>query len=568
MSINVGDLVTAYEGCTRYSFTNNQSLCIVTKFECDKMFVKIIAHASIKNVLNNEYDVMPDDFVPITVEEFFTKYPDAYKIENIEDCIANMKSFFKNLHQKLLREKQLRYKNRYILSDEKRKELIEEMTVLLKEYDYHPTEKGLNAIIDEWSINKADIIRLFEKHPNYNGKYQIAFDADYDRELNYNAIQKFKEYLNKYLVANEIHMDGYSYSEACKLRNNFERISDYMKTLNNMHLGVAKLNEKCVEYYESEYNRLEMLANRITNYIRTINYRTFGNYVFEKDVWYNTISKFIDFLDLFGYISEPLATEYFADRINDWYPSVKAVKGQKVSRIVNKVCCLLGIDKYEDYNKEFAKFSDAVNPLSIKRHTVLSCHPIDYLTMSFGNSWASCHTIDKHNKRDMPDAYSGGYSGGTMSYMLDETSVVFYTVDAKYTGNQLELEPKINRNMFHIGEYKIIQARVYPQSNDDTDGIYTKIRNIVQKVIADCMDKPNLWKLRKGTDECKEVTNTIGVHYRDYLSFDSCNVSYLKLDDSGSVNTTKIKIGHNPICPCCGKTHDSKKNIECFNCRN
>lgn len=567
MSINVGDLVTAYEGCTRYSFTNNQSLCIVTKFECDKMFVKIIAHASIKNVLNNEYDVMPDDFVPITVEEFFTKYPDAYKIENIEDCIANMKSFFKNLHQKLLREKQLRYKNRYILSDEKRKELIEEMTVLLKEYDYHPTEKGLNAIIDEWSINKADIIRLFEKHPNYNGKYQIAFDADYDRELNYNAIQKFKEYLNKYLVANEIHMDGYSYSEACKLRNNFERISDYMKTLNNMHLGVAKLNEKCVEYYESEYNRLEMLANRITNYIRTINYRTFGNYVFEKDVWYNTISKFIDFLDLFGYISEPLATEYFADRINDWYPSVKAVKGQKVSRIVNKVCCLLGIDKYEDYNKEFAKFSDAVNPLSIKRHTVLSCHPIDYLTMSFGNSWASCHTIDKHNKRDMPDAYSGGYSGGTMSYMLDETSVVFYTVDAKYTGNQLELEPKINRNMFHIGEYKIIQARVYPQSNDDTDGIYTKIRNIVQKVIADCMDKPNLWKLRKGTDECKEVTNTIGVHYRDYLSFDSCNVSYLKLDDSGSVNTTKIKIGHNPICPCCGKTHDSEENIECYDCR-
>ena len=567
MSINVGDLVTAYEGCTRYSFTNDQSLCIVTKFECDKMYVKIIAHACIKNVLNDEYDVMSDDFVPITVEEFFTKYPDAYKIENIEDCIANMKNFFKNLHQKLLREKQLRYKNRYILSDEKRKELIKEITVLLKEYDYHPTEKGLNAIIDEWSINKADIIRLFDKHPNYNGKFQIAFDADYDRELNYNAIQKFKKYLNKYLVANEIHMDGYSYSEACSLRNKFAQICDCMKALNDMNLGVAKLDEKSIEYYESEYNRLKTLANRMIDYIRTINYRTFGNYVFEKDVWYNTISKFIDFLDLFDYISEPLATEYFADRINDWYPSVKAVKGQKVSRIVNKVCCLLGIDKYEDYNKEFAKFSDAVNPLSIKRHTVLSCHPIDYLTMSFGNSWASCHTIDKHNKRDMPDAYSGGYSGGTMSYMLDGSSVVFYTVDAKYTGNQLELEPKINRNMFHIGEDKIIQARVYPQSNDDTDGIYTKIRNIVQKVIADCMDKPNLWKLRKGTDECEEVTNTIGVHYRDYLNFDSCNVSYLKLDDSGSVNTTKIKIGHNPICPCCGKTHDSEENIECYDCR-
>ena len=567
MSINVGDLVTAYAGCSRYSFTNEQSLCIVSKFEGDKMYVKIIAHAFRKNVLNDEYDVMPDDFVPITVEEFFTKYPDAYKIENIEDCIANMKSFFENLHQKLLREKQLRYKNRYILSDKKRTELIEEMTVLLKEYDYHPTEKGLNAIIDEWSINKADIIRLFEKHPNYNGKFQIAFDADYDRELNYDAIQKFKEYLNKYLAENEIHMDGYPYSEVCRLRNKFERICNYMKTLNNMNLGVAKLDEKSIEYYESEYNRLNTLSNRMTDYIRTINYRTYGNYVFEADVWYSTVLKFTYLLNSLDDISEPLATEDFADEINNLYPTVKAVKGQKVSRIVNKVCCLLGIDKYEDYNKEFAKFSDAVNPLSIKRHTVLSCHPIDYLTMSFGNSWASCHTIDKHNKRDMPNAYSGGYSGGTMSYMLDGSSVVFYTVDAKYTGNQLELEPKINRNMFHIGEDKIIQARVYPKSNDDADGIYTKIRNIVQKVIADCMGKPNLWKLRKGTDECEEVTNTIGVHYRDYLSFDSCNVSYLKLDDSGSVNTTKIKIGHNPICPCCGKTHNSEENIECYDCR-
>ena len=567
MSINVGDLVTAYAGCSRYSFTNEQSLCIVSKFADDKMFVKIIAHASRKYVLNNEYDVVRDDFVPITVEEFFEKYPYAYKIENFDDSISNMKNIFEDLRKKLRRAKQLRYKNRYILSDEKRKELIEEMTVLLKEYDYHPTEKGLNAIINEWSINKANIIRLFEKHPNYNGKYQIAFDADYDRELNHDAIQKFREYLNKYLVANEIHMDGYSYSELYKLKNKFSVIHDYMEALNNMNLGVAKLNEKCIEYYALEYNRLKILSNKMADHIGSINYRTYGDYVFESDVWYSTILKFTYLLDLLDDISEPLATEDFADKINNLYSSIKAVKGQKVSRIVNKVCSLLGIDKYDDYNKEFAKFSDAVNPLSIKRHTVLSCHPIDYFTMSFGNSWTSCHTIDKTNKRHMANSYRGEYSGGTMSYMLDGSSVVFYTVDAKYTGNQLELEPKINRNMFHIGEDKIIQARVYPQSNDYADGIYTKIRNIVQKVIADCMGKPNLWKLRKGIEECAEVTDTIGVHYKDYISFDSCNVSYLKLDDSGSVNTTKIKIGHNPICPCCGKIHDSEENIECYDCR-
>ena len=48
------------------------------------------------------------------------------------------------------------------------------------------------------------------------------------------------------------------------------------------------------------------------------------------------------------------------------------------------------VDGSEAYDK-FAKYADSINPIKVKRHTVLSVHPIDYYTMSFGNSWTSCH---------------------------------------------------------------------------------------------------------------------------------------------------------------------------------
>jgi hypothetical protein len=185
--------------------------------------------------------------------------------------------------------------------------------------------------------------------------------------------------------------------------------------------------------------------------------------------------------------------------------------------------------------------------------------------MSFGNSWASCHTIDKQNKREMPNDYSGCYSSGTLSYMLDGSSFVYYTVDKDYNGSELELQDKINRNMFHIGEDKLIQARVYPQTTDGETGIYRQIREIAQKVISDCLGVPNMWVNRKGASECKSVIDSYGTHYRDYLHFSDCNVSYLKGDDN-LLNDNVIEVGHDPICPNCGDYHSTEECIECEGC--
>lgn len=265
------------------------------------------------------------------------------------------------------------------------------------------------------------------------------------------------------------------------------------------------------------------------------------------------------FANLKNYAARTVSEEV-ANLINSVVPEAHVHTGEKMSRAVNKICKYLGYDKDPDYNREFAKYADSLSPMVIKRHTVLSVNPLDYLTMSFGNSWASCHTIDKHNLRGMPNSYEGQYSSGTMSYMLDGSSMVFYTVDASYDGTEYWDQPKINRQMFHYGEDKLVQSRLYPQDNDyGSDSLYDQYRAIVQNIISTCFGFPNLWRLRKGSRAASEYIDTEGTHYDDYAYVEKCTLSILH----GSNNENSFTVGASPICIECGCIHDVEENINC-----
>lgn len=554
----IGTLVINDSGF--YTYTNDRTLCIVK--ETDIMYehdndikVKIIAGYELSHI-GDEWNVESRHFKEITVEEYFDKFPNTCKISDFENVIA---SIIASKDEKESLKSSTAYpepSEPFVLSDEMRKELLDEMMELYRTYDYDPTEKGVNAQIDEWAKNKGNLIKWMENHPNYNGKFQIAFDADFQRKIDKYAIVKFLDYLKELIPEEKIGPFTFADIDASR-----DKLIPYVRILRSYNF-IKSINGYDGEYFLSEYRRFDNYYKTITSKFDIADNRAYNKEMYELRY---KIKDIMGYLYYFRDLSH-IADEEIAERFNYHFPELKATKGQKISRIVNKLCKQLGFDKDKNYNREFAKFSDAINPLTIKRHTVLSCYPVDYLTMSFGNSWSSCHTIDKKNKRDMPNSYQGQYSGGTLSYMLDGTTAVFYTVDAKYDGDKLELEPKINRCMFHIGEYKVVQGRVYPQTNDGEGGIYTEIRNIVQKIIADCWGKPNMWTLKKGIGHCCHVIKSEGVHYRDYENFDYCNVSYLKFDDSENLNNERITVGHNPICPKCGKEHTYEESVECYHC--
>jgi hypothetical protein len=144
--------------------------------------------------------------------------------------------------------------------------------------------------------------------------------------------------------------------------------------------------------------------------------------------------------------------------------------------------------------------------------------------------------------------------------MLDGTSMVFYTVDADYEGTDYYDEPKITRQMFHFGEDKLVQGRLYP-ADGSVDDMYTQYRNLVQEIIATIFDVPNLWTLKR--DNFYNYIDSRGTHYRDYHNFGDCTLSLLK----GSEKLfDKITIGRDPICISCGDTHDTEDCIVCRSC--
>lgn len=385
-----------------------------------------------------------------------------------------------------------------IITNEERTYLLSNMERLLDEYDYTYSHSALNSIIDTWATNKADLITAFKKHPNY---VEGKFMIAFDQDYERAIDLRKAEYFSQWLGAHAIR---------------------------KMYLDVPpEIRRKTLD----------------------------GGWCYlPSDLYY--------FLTNLDRIPDRIISSEVATEINNMLPNIHAHAGQKTSRIINKICTYLGYDKAPDYNREFARYADGISPMTIKRHTALSLNPLDYLTMSFGNSWASCHTIDKTNKRCMPHSYEGCYSSGTISYMLDPSSMVFYTVDASANGNDLWNEPKINRQMFHYGHEKLVQGRLYPQDNDDCSQgktLYDQYRNVVQSIMAYILDVPNLWTVSKGTVSASEYIWSEGTHYRDYENYDNCTLSRLK----GSQNEDYIDVGHNPICIKCGCEHNCEENICC-----
>lgn len=382
-----------------------------------------------------------------------------------------------------------------IINESERRILLNDMKGLLDEYGYNYTSDALNKIIDTWAREKAPLIKAFKAHPNYVE--------------------------GKFMIVFDV---------------------DYDRTINKQ--ASRNFAEWITGCNGAAHTMMDSLPEEIKEKKLSHQYLPNDLYVF--------------FIHL-DYIAARTITKETADTLNEIAPAVHAHEGQKTSRVINKLCTYLGYHKHPDYNKEFAKYADSLSPLKIKRHTILSLNPLDYLTMSFGNSWASCHTIDKRNKRGMPNSYEGQYSSGTMSYMLDGASMVLYTVDADYNGTDYWNQPKINRQMYHWGEEKLVQGRLYPQTCDYEFDEYAPCRNIVQKIISDIFGFPNLWNLHKGSDWASRYICTEGTHYPDYRHFSNCTLSRIK----GSENEECFTVGAEPICIECGYTHGEEDCISC-----
>lgn len=472
--------------------------------------------------------------------------------------------------EKKVMETIMKHESTFTFTDEEKKAMIAKAMEFLPKYEYRsgcsyrPTEYALDKIITTHMKNKGWLYDLFKKHPNYNGKGQIVLSEQYSRKTDYRIINMFGDFIVSLMRRWNESIDN-------KVSHNFE-VGE--KVTIKSAKGLTRIWYDGMDKYVGQtFTIKEDWGDAYT--LDTDEYILFDDECFVEERGEKEDKRVPFTREQMNFFSELYYTEnaiQFADerlveKINTAFPWVRAHDHQKVSRIVNRICKKYGFDKEEGFTRRYTQFADAINPLKVTRWTILSLNIFDYWTMSFGKDWQSCHTIDKTNlRRNCGDGYSGCYSAGTESYMLDGSSFVVYIISRDYNGDEFEFEDKLSRQMFHIGEDKLIQGRLYPQDNDTgASETYKEIREIVQRVIAECYGVDNLWTNKKGTDWCDEVTDSYGHHYRDYTCYDNCNVSFLKRDGS-EPNMNRIAIGHNAICPQCGEEHDMESYIICDEC--
>lgn len=230
---------------------------------------------------------------------------------------------------------------------------------------------------------------------------------------------------------------------------------------------------------------------------------------------------------------------------------LKASKGQKLSKVINKWASSCGIDKHSQYQPIFARLSDVLNAKEIHRTAVLSLHPVDFLLMSNGVNWSSCHDIDRHEEKD--------FASGPLSYLQDTASMILFTLPVEC--EDVHRAPKIARQMFHFEDGLLLQGRLYPEFRTTIIQCY---RHAVQDIMAKCLSASNEWTLYTCLEEVQSVTVTdsTATHYRDYDFGRNCTLSVLK----DYISRRSINIGHCPICVACGLSMHEKKSLLCMDC--
>ena len=83
-----------------------------------------------------------------------------------------------------------------VISMKAKENIMAHMEHLLEEYDYEYTEPAINKIINKWAEQKANLINLFSKHPNYvEDEFLIAFNKDWNRKIDPSGAEQFAEWL-------------------------------------------------------------------------------------------------------------------------------------------------------------------------------------------------------------------------------------------------------------------------------------------------------------------------------------------------------------------------------------
>lgn len=263
---------------------------------------------------------------------------------------------------------------------------------------------------------------------------------------------------------------------------------------------------------------------------------------------------------------------YGIELIQRTLPHVKMTEGKKPTRALINILRQLGFDNYKGNSyyksavRDYSYYCDHMNPLSITRHTVLSVNPADFLLMSNGNSWTSCYVTGYEYGSPNTDE-SGCYSIGTLEYALDYQTMILYTVEKDVEDCDITFAPKYTRELFFWNGNTLVGSRCYPANDDIHASIYKENRAIVEGIVSNCLNLPNVWRK---VDWGYEYTGKgyFDPAFRGRYGKEQFPGYELTFMTERPEMDRLVRAGFSPVyCLCCGETITAADAIVCSSCR-
>lgn len=410
------------------------------------------------------------------------------------------------------------------------------------------TEAASIIALKEWAQKKDYLIHQVMAMPGYNGNLQAigTIEIPFERTtiLTNDAISDIWKTLFKdgEKILSRVNDDGKTMEDLIK-----EELADLPD----------KINIKSIPNYSAKTKQRKSFTEFNSSGI------TFKS-IKDKDNANRLIS-------LFKHYTSTRLDDEIATRINN-IVDFKASPNMKTTRMLGKILKKYGAEDKSagsKYGELFIKqYCECImREGGIKLTYVISVNPIDYLKMSIaGNYFTSCHNIR-----------GGGWASGTISYMLDDVTLITYglmpgsTITDPETGEIVtekerpELFTKMYRNVIHWDKnHRLIQSRMYPQGKEGCVDLYKAFRLAAQEKISGANGwNPERWTNRKRkympfTHKGEGCTNYPDWSYENYGG----NLSTPNRPDE-EYSHEPIYIGAAPTCIICGEHHNRTNRLYC-----
>lgn len=392
------------------------------------------------------------------------------------------------------------------------------------------TEAGVRKNVATWYTNKMPKMVLLRKHPYWDEEAKaVIFLQTETREIDYNTAADALGALEDYVS-----------NKCCKVHGREPSYAQYLSsfiryTLNGMAEKEGQqtglVTEEFIKYFNGCLNTETEIPDAVSKMLRV------GTKVTRL------VRKCFENIKLYGN-NKIVDTTTFVDDGDD--PRTR-----------------------KSFDKYYAKFADCLSELKIERITLVSLNYLDFMTMSNGNSWSSCHFINSRGifHEDADSSYRGEYKQGCMSYALDKPSMILYTLPATFNETDYYRCQKLTRMVCQYENGVLITGKCYPNNQNS---YITRYRQMMQLVLSEVCETPNLWTFSRKINKinCFAETAQNSAHYPDYTyDHQKPTISFCKSVPI-DIDMT-ITIGHEAYCLDCGKVLGSydHKWLQCDNHR-